>query len=214
MTELRVISNERVSEQTFKLRVERPAGPIKAGQCFSVGTRGLAVNREYSMYSGADDSYLDFLIREIVGGVVTPRLGACRAGDVVEVFGPFGDFCIPETEVEATSYVFIATGTGIAPFHSFVRTFDNLNFTLFHGVRLESECYEASSYPAERYLPAISRPVDGRKSVWVTNLLETAELNPEAKYYLCGNRMMITDVITLLRRRGVPGGNLYTESFF
>lgn len=213
MESFRVLENVRLSESTFRLRTERPNVPIKAGQCFSVGTRELGINREYSMYSAADDPYVDFLIREVEDGIVTPVLARCTPGDVVEIGGPYGDFCLPVSAVVDEPFVFVASGTGIAPFHSYVKSFPWLDYQLFHGVRFSDETYDSTSYSPERYHVAVSRPVTG-SGQRVTDLLASAELDLNSRFYLCGNRMMIVDAVRILRDRGVPGGRILMETFF
>ena len=209
-----MISNRRLSTNTYCLRTERPNVAIRAGQCFSVGTRDLGINREYSMYSAANDEFIDFLIRDIGDGIVSPRLGTCKPGDLVEIGGPYGDFCLPETRITDDVYVFIATGTGIAPFHSFVKTYPDLRYTLFHGVRHEDEMYDRKDYAQDSYKVAVSRPEDGNSGLRITETIRTTALDPRAVYYLCGNRQMITDAISILRDKGVPGGSIFTETFF
>lgn len=213
MDTLRVIANDRLSSATFRLRVERPSVGIRAGQCFSVGTKELKINREYSMYSAADDPFVDFLVREVDDGIVSPALGARQVGEYVEVGGPYGEFCLDEGKVGTTRFVFIASGTGIAPFHSFVRTFPELDYLLLHGVRHADEMYEAVDYAPERYIPCVTRPAEG-SGRRVTDVLGTLTLDPDAIYYLCGNRQMIVDAIQRLRDGGVPGGSIFTETFF
>lgn len=213
MDSFRVLENLRLSDQTYRLRTERPSTPIKAGQCFSVGTRDLAINREYSMYSAADDPFVDFLIREVDGGIVSPRLARCQPGEVVEIGGPYGDFCLNPDVIMQKEFVFLASGTGIAPFHSFVLTYPNLRYRIFHGIRTDKEQYESSTYAVGTYIPCISRP-DSGSGIRVPDRLRTENLNPDALYYLCGNRAMIIDTVTVLREKGVPGGSIYMETFF
>jgi len=213
MDSFEVLENVRLSSSTFRLRTERPQAAIRAGQCFSVGTKDLGINREYSMYSAADDPFVDFLIREVDDGIVTPALGRCQPGDLVEIGGPYGDFCLPVHAVAEDAFVFIASGTGIAPFHSYVKSFPWLDYQIFHGVRFDDETYESHEYAPERYHAAISRPKDG-PGQRVTELIASADLNLDARYYLCGNRMMIVDAVRILREKGVPGGRILMETFF
>lgn len=208
-----VLDNRRLSKNTFVLRTSRPDEEIKAGQCFSVGTSELAINREYSMYSAATDPFVDFLIREVDGGAVSSALARLDSGQEVEVGGPYGSFCLNDEQIHQRRYVFIASGTGIAPFASYVKTFPGLDYTLLHGVRFEEEQYDFRSYPENRYVPCISRPNSGR-SQRVTDVLSEMELHREDLYYLCGNRSMITDCVQILRDRRIPGGNVFMETFF
>jgi ferredoxin-NADP reductase len=60
----------------------------------------------------------------------------------------------------------------------------------------------------------VSQPESGEHGQRVTQLLETSLLPVDSLYYLCGNRMMITDAISILRHKGIPGGAIFTETFF
>ena len=187
---------------------------IRAGQCFSVGTRDLGINREYSMYSAAEDDFIDFLIREVPDGIISPRLASCKSGDLIEIGGPYGDFCLNESSVIADSYVFIATGTGIAPFHSFVQTYPDLKYQVFHGIRSETEKYDEDHYKPGSYIASVSQPQASIVGERLTSRLRSTERDVKSLYYLCGNRMMITDVIAILRNKGIPGSSIFTETFF
>lgn len=208
-----VISNRRVGPHAYVLRTTRSEAPIDAGQCFSVGTARLAINREYSMYSAESDPFVDFLIREVDGGVVSSTLASLDEGDEVEVGGPYGSFCLDKSQIASSHYVFIASGTGIAPFASYVKTYPGLNYTAIHGVRTEVELYDHEIYDHQSFIPCVSRP-DSGQARRVTDVLRTIDIDPNALFYLCGNRNMITDVVGILRERGIPGGQVFMETFF
>jgi len=210
-----VIDNERLSTSTFMLTVERPTAMIKAGQCFNVGTGVSGVNREYSMYSDANADFVQFLIREVDGGIVSTKLAEMKKGDTVELAGPYGEFCIENTIARGDEhYTFICTGTGIAPFRSFVQTYGSLNFELIHGIRHEEEQYHAKEYGRGRYTPCISRPANGANTQRVTDYIQRNTLNPNTTVYICGNRKMIAEVFELCRQQGISGSNIFTEVFF
>lgn len=212
-TDHRVEDVRWLSEETFIVRTERKEQHVRAGQCFSLGTRDAAINREYSIYSAEQDPYLEFLIRRVEGGAVSTALAHVKQGDVIQISGPYGSFCLSEHDIGNRSYVFVASGTGIAPFASFVKTYPDLDYSLFHGVRFETETYDKDLYGSNRYSACISRP-DAGDPVRVTQALQRIELSPGSLYYLCGNRNMITDTVTVLRDAGVPGGNIFMETFF
>lgn len=214
MKNYKILKIEHMAAGTFRLRTERPQVRIKAGQCFNVGVPGSGVNREYSMYSGADDPYLDFLIREVEGGYVSPALKKLKAGDSVEIDGPYGEFCLHGAVDGSRRYLFLASGTGIAPFHSFVQTYPELNYTLLHGIRHPQEQYHAQDYRPGAYVPCISKNAPDQPSMRVTDYLRQHPADPDAIVYLCGNRNMIIDVFEILRDQSVPGDNLFTEVFF
>jgi ferredoxin--NADP+ reductase len=207
-----VISNTPVGPASFILRVHRGDDPVRAGQCFSVGTADMAINREYSIYSGENDPYLEFFVRRVDDGILTPRLARLQKGDSVYVAGPFGAFCIDEPRRSAP-FVFVATGTGVAPFHSFIRSYPALDYRLYWGVRHESDLTVLSDYDEERVRTCVSRS-SSQPTEHVTDALAADELSASAFYYLCGNRSMIIDVTKQLRDKGVPGGNIFMETFF
>lgn len=165
------------------------------------------------MYSAEDDPFIDFLIRVVDQGAVSTALSHLQDGDDVEVGGPYGSFCLDQERIGDTSYVFIASGTGIAPFASYVKTYPNLDFKILHGVRYEEELYDRDMYNSERYVACVSRPKSGTGRR-VTEVLEAMTLDSGALFYLCGNRNMITDVVQILRDKGIPGGRIFMETFF
>lgn len=213
MKQYKVLEMEVLTDNTFKIRSERPDNDITAGQCFNVGVPGTSINREYSMYSGAMDPYLDFLIKEVKGGNVSTELRKLKPGDLIEIDGPYGEFCLKEPHREGQKYVFIGTGTGIAPFHSYTRTYDNLDYVIMHGIRHESEQFHRADYGEGRYIPCISRNSSG-KSWRVTDFLRENPIDESSIVYLCGNRNMIVDTFEILINQGIPGNNLFTEVFF
>lgn len=210
-----VLGRRDLSEFTFVLRTARGDLALLPGQCFSVGLNGLGLNREYSIYSGAGDAYLDFLIRRVPDGAVSTALAEVSVGDEVSVNGPFGSFVLDERAVSAgVPHVFIASGTGIAPFASFARSYPSLDYVLYHGVRFEVEQYDRDAYPPGRYIPCISQGTAPQRRRRVTDALRQAPLPDGARYYLCGNRAMIVDVTRALRERGIAGSSIFMETFF
>lgn len=214
MSSCRVLDIEHLTENTFKLRVERPKIKIISGQCFNVGIPGIGINREYSMYSSADSEYIDFLIRSVDDGLISKELQKLKTGDWVEVDGAYGEFCLKDPSNENLSYLFIATGTGIAPFHSFIKTYTNLNYNIVHGVRTEDECYDSENYKSDAYVSCISRPSGAHKPRRVTDYLFDLEIPKKTQVYICGNRNMIIDVFEILFTKGISSNQIVTEVFF
>lgn len=214
MANLRVLENRVLSPETFVLKTEKPNIEVRAGQCFSLGTSDLGINREYSIYSGADQPYLEFLIRKVPEGRVSHALSESHEGDIIQVGGPYGEFCLDESLIPNSRFIFFATGTGIAPFHSFSATYPSLNFEIHHGIRFLEEQYDRQRYPSGSYFPYISRPTDGQVGEYVTNGAAKLDLRESDVFYLCGNRNMINDIINVLRSKKVNGSSIFTETFF
>jgi len=210
----KVIEVRDISPTTFLLRLERNGFEFKPGQCVNLGVRGSGVNREYSSYSGINDPYLEFLVKEVKGGTVSPALHKAKPGDAIELHGPYGSFMIDPEKIGKANFVFVGTGTGIAPFHSFVKSFPELNYKVIIGARTVEDQYDFQDYDPERLICCVSREKWDGFSGRVTDYLKADKIDPTAIYYLCGNQNMIHDVYDLLRVEGVSGDNLFTEAFF
>jgi ferredoxin-NADP reductase len=150
----------------------------------------------------------------VEGGLVSPLLGKLERGGIVEISGPYGEFCLDVAGADRKKFLFIATGTGIAPFHSFVKTLPALDYTLLHGVRDSSEQYDRADYAKWRYVPCVSQPSDGQPSMRVTDYLRNHPVASGTFCYLCGNRSMIIEAFEILRGQGVSGDQITTEVFF
>lgn len=207
-----VLDIKKKTNETFCLKIDRPKVLIKAGQCFNVGLPGMDINREYSMYSDANAQYLEFLIRAVEGGIVSERLQQLNVGDQVEVDGPYGEFCIQPAHSDRR-FVFIASGTGVAPFHSFIKTYPDIDYQLIHGIRYDTEKYDESDYSRERYVPCISRSEMGPR-IRVDEYLREYPTHKDSLVYLCGNRNMIIDCVQILLDQGLGGDQIISEVFF
>lgn len=210
----KVIGIEHLTTHTFSIHIERNGLAFRAGQCVNIGLPNAGVNREYSSYSGEGDPELRFLIRAVEGGQVSTRLSQLQPGDFLEVDGPYGLFTISNPEDRTRQYVFVATGTGIAPFHCFVKSYPWIAYKIIHGTALGDECYNRADYAEGRYVHCVSREPAGDYHGRVTGYLREHPQPVDATYYLCGNRNMINEVYDILRERGVSGSNILTEVFF
>ena len=137
-----------------------------------------------------------------------------KTGDTIEIDGAYGLFTLQESKPEDKSYVFVATGTGIAPFHGFIRTKLDLNYKVLHGTRLIEENYEIGHYDRERYIHCVSQEKGGNFEGRVSDYLRQNPQGSDNHYYLCGNRNMANEVYDILREQGVSGSNIMTEVFF
>lgn len=203
-----------LTEYTFVIRLERKALKFTAGQRVIIGPAGDIDQREYSIYSGENDEFLEILVREVPDGNVSVKLKNCKPGELLQVNGPFGSFRIDPQDRQSGKFVFIATGTGISPFHSFIRSYPGLDYTLFHGVRYAGEAYGKDEYAAGRYRLCLSKDsYEGRKGR-VTKFLYSYKPESDTLFYLCGNSHMIYEVSHMLRAKDVKAENIITEVYF
>jgi len=203
-----------LTDSTFVVRFERNGMEFQTGQFVLVGNKGAVDRREYSVYSGEQDDYLEILVREIDGVKVSSKLKKLKAGDTIDVDGPFGFFKFDPKLFHSQEFLFIATGTGIRPFHSFVKTYPELNYKLVHGVRLASEAYDHNHFAKGKVILCTSGDAEGDFEGRVTDYLFLQDINAETNCFLCGNSEMIYEVFDILTGKGVPTSNIYSEVYF
>lgn len=205
-----------VSSSAFVLRFSREGLVYHAGQWVNLGLPRSRDQREYSLYSSPVDAFLEVLVKEIPEGTVSRALRRCRPGDTLEVDGPHGSFSLVEGTRASPRFLFVATGTGVSPFHCFVRNNPGLDYLLLHGVRDAAELYDSSSFAPARFIPCISRGrAEGNVFAGrVTSCLAEQPLETSRYCYLCGNSDMIYEAYAILRKRGVPHSHIFAEVYF
>jgi ferredoxin--NADP+ reductase/benzoate/toluate 1,2-dioxygenase reductase subunit len=135
-----------LTDSTYVLELERRGMEFEAGQHLLLGDSDSIHKREYSIYSGTNEEQLEVLIKEVEEGAVSKQLKKLPLGSFLEIEGPLGFFSIdPQLIREKRKFLFVASGTGIAPFHSMVKSISELDYTLLHGVRYSEEAYEKDS---------------------------------------------------------------------
>lgn len=209
----KVLGIRHLTDSAFVLQIEKKNFKFIPGQCVNIGLVNEAINREYSSYSSPNDDKLEFLIKTVEGGAVTPRLSKLKPGNKVSLDGAYGLFTLDEKKLNQ-KHILIATGTGIAPFHSFVKTYPKLDYQIIHGIRYANEQYDRKDYAKNRYVACVSREKGGDFSGRVTDYLKANKIDKRARYYLCGNSEMINDVYDILSEAGINGSNIVTEVFF
>ena len=202
-----------LTESVFVIRFERNGLVFKAGQYIKIGTPDHDERREYSVYSPESAAYLEVLVQLVDEASFSFRLSKLRSGDKLFVRGPFGAFNLEDTWKEDKN-IFIASGTGISPFHSMVLTFTELDYTLLHGVRNLNEGYERAVYPEARYIQCTSGEQGSEFYGRVTDYLSRYKPQSKAHYYLCGNSAMINEVWNLLKIADVPITSIHAEIYF
>jgi len=184
--------------------------------------------RAYSIASSSlERAYLEFYIVEVRSGALTPRLLALKEGDRLWV-GPklSGVFTLDQVAADR-NLVLIATGTGLAPYMSMLRTRLALEsgrrVAVVHGARLPRDLgYREELFHLQRdhanftYLPVVSRPAEageawtgatGRlQDFWRTRPLAAAwgaEPAPgDTDLFICGNPGMVEGMVDLLQADG------------
>lgn len=185
------------------------------------------IRRAYSIVSSPlQRDEIELFIALVEGGHFTPKLWALRPGSPLwldpHIHGKFTLAPIPRQ----ADLVMVATGTGIAPYISMLRTYANEHrwrrVAILHGVRQVADLgYRdeleaiARKHPNVSYIPTVTR--EPAHSSWtglrgrVSALLQTETfprltgwpLNPQQTHVmLCGNPEMIEDLVAHLRGLG------------
>lgn len=211
----KVIEIRNITESTYILRLERNGFEFKAGQYLVLNVPGESKAREYSIYSAEQDDFIELLIKEVNPGELSRELKYLKVGTKVLIAGPFGFFILKDEVIQKKQpVVFVATGTGISPFHSIILSNPDLDYRIIHGVRYKYEAYEKEHYTPERHQLCSSRENGIGFKGRVTDFLKTESINKKALYYLCGNSAMVDEVTDFLETQGLPAENIKTEVFF
>ena len=215
ITHSKVLGIMNLTESTYVLRLEKVNFEFKAGQYLVLNVPGEYKAREYSIYSPEDAPFIDLLIKEVDNGEVSKELKYMKVGTKVEITGPFGFFVLRDNQPgEISHYSFVATGTGISPFHSIILSNPGLDYEVIHGVRHGYEAYDSSDYQENRYHLCTSREHGENFYGRVTQYLKKKGIGKNSIFYICGNSGMVNEVTELLEQNGVSPENIRTEVFF
>jgi ferredoxin--NADP+ reductase len=212
MKSVKVIEVSPLASEVYLLKTEKPF-EFLPGQLINIWVNNFPP-RIYSIASGTDDDFLEILFDEKPGGEVTPLLKNLKRGDQIKISMPFGNF----TDNGSPAY-WIASGTGIAPFYSMVKSGIFENKILIHGGRTLQSFYfqeELISLFGEKYIRCCSAESDtgiyhGRLTTYLKN---QGNLPVDYKYYLCGSAEMVVDVRDILISKGIPYDRILAEIYF
>jgi ferredoxin--NADP+ reductase/benzoate/toluate 1,2-dioxygenase reductase subunit len=203
-----------LNESTYILKFSGGGMKFKPGQHINLGLKGSSEHREYSIYSSPDNPSIEVLIKQVDDGLVSQQLKNVKPGDELSVKGPYGFFLTDAKPRQGEKLLFIASGTGIAPFHSFILTYPRADYRLVHGIRNINETYEREHYKEGRYFACTSRGNKGDFNGRITDYLLAGLEEKADKVYLCGNSSMIYDAMDILRAQGYRHDQLFTEVYF
>lgn len=213
LTPQRITHSEEIATGVFLLHFKRNFN-FKAGQVIGIALEKEGPRRLYSICSGETESEIRILFNVIDEGYLTPRLCDLDEGDSIWITEPRGDFLY-----DPHPAIWIATGTGIAPFYSMLRSGKFDNKMLIHGERYLERFYfydEFSERMKDSYLRCCSGEEDnevfpGRVTDYLMN---TDTLPVEFKYYLCGRAEMVVEVRDILIERKIPFNHIISEIYF
>lgn len=209
-------------------RVEFKAGQFMQLEVPEYELTDEPVYRAYSMSGDpADQESVEFMIRLVPNGICTTYVHKLlKAGDKINLNGPYGEFFLRDTEREI---ICIAGGSGMAPIKSILldmkRRQINRRTRFFFGARTTKDLFLLDEMaalekdlPDFRFIPALSQPAP--EDNWsgdaglITDVVDRhLESGDNVEAYLCGSPGMIKACVEVLTRRGVPEALIYYDSF-
>jgi benzoate/toluate 1,2-dioxygenase reductase component len=218
-------SVERLSETTLAFTLES-AGTVGflPGQYVNLGLPGTGESRSYSFASAPGDERLAFLIRDIPGGRMSGFIREAQPGAAVEFTGPSGSFYLRDVR---RPVLFLAGGTGLAPFLSMLRQMAEKGTNgqpvhMVYGVTRDADLVEVetlerlkAAVPGFTYETVVADEGSGHpRKGYVTDHLDKGQLNGgEIDVYLCGPPPMVDAVRAWLKAQGVEPASFHTEKF-
>ena len=200
------------------------------GQFVSVIERveGKEVTRAYSIASPRDGNRFELCLNRVQDGIVSTYLFDLKPVYEVEIVEQLGYFTLRHPGRHS---VFIATGTGIAPFRSML--LDHMpktspRITLLFGVRYERgllyrDEFEnlQQQYDSFHFLPTVTRPSQtwsghvGRVQAHLDEALVIKSFEDQSTIdvYVCGLKEMVDDVRRELKARGFDRKQIIYEKY-
>ena len=208
----RLLNRRWLSHVTFELEFTKPASfSFTPGQRIQLFREEL--DREYSLVSTPLDDTITLCIRLVKGGKFSSALSTARKGEPFTFYGPLGYFMFVPSPRRA---IFVATGTGIAPFVAMSRS-GVKDFTLLHWVPDAQDLYYRDLFESVQcdYIPCLSKVIEegDRFGGRVTDYLSRVLPRSPYDFYLCGRGDMVRDVTHIVDEL-FPGSLLYTETFY
>ncbi|NKI18601.1 MULTISPECIES: 2Fe-2S iron-sulfur cluster-binding protein [Spongiibacter] len=195
---------------------------------------GESVQRSYSICSGINDAAMTIAVKRVEGGKFSNFANdALVAGAQIEVMPPQGNFCADISQGNRKNYLFIASGSGITPILSNIKSIldveSNSRLTLIYGNKRTTSIMfrDALSFLKNQYLTRfqwiniLSREdqgvdlLNGRIDNAKGRALGTQliDLKSYDEYYICGPESMISEVSRGLRGLGIEENSIRYELF-
>lgn len=200
----------------------------EASEEFKTPDPDKMIRRAYSVASSSKtNDYLEFYITLVHSGSLTPRLFELKIGDKIGVGKKLTGMFTLDKVSEEKNIVLVATGTGVAPYMSMLRSdalqHPNRKITVLHGASNSWDLGYSSELtllqsmsPKFKYIPTILFPEkeptkwkgDTRflQEMWKDDVVGKAwgeDITPEnTEVFLCGNPNMIEAMINAMADKG------------
>lgn len=228
----RLVGSRALSEFTKHLDFEVAAERFGfvPGQWLSLkhpNAQGEEITRAYSIASAPNGNRFALCLNRVQDGFMSNYLCDLAEGSELEAQGPYGNFILKPPLRET---LFIATGTGIAPYRSMLewlfadpsRHLDR-QFWLVFGSRTLADAYYheefvqlATQHPHFHYMPTLSRADSnwtGLRGYVQEHVKAIAESHSDMHAYICGLEKMVTANRELLKSLGWDRKSILYEKY-
>ena len=165
---------------------------------------------------------IEFVVKIIENGLGSTYLSNLKEGDNVEFQGPAGLFYLKQ---DIFPKIFVATGTGIAPMVSMIKSHlgeVNSKIKLVWGLRTKDDIYYldllqgmAQKYENFSYEIYLSREVGGgRVNIGIDKVLNDPEIDKiNMEFYISGDRNIVDSIRSYLIEKQILPENIKLEKF-
>jgi ferredoxin-NADP reductase len=230
----RLVRSTTLSEFTKHLEFEMKDAPrfgFVAGQWLSFKANmpdGEEITRAYSIASPPHgDNKFALCLNRVQDGFMSNFLCDMKEGEEINCQGPFGDFILRPPMRDT---IFVATGTGIAPFRSMLQWLlddearhHGKQLYLIFGNRTDRDIYYhneflrlAKDHPNFHYLPTLSRggaDWQGLRGYVQENVPAIAQGRSDMHAYICGLDKMVKANRDLLKSLGWDRKSILYEKY-
>ena len=184
---------------------------------------------QYSLASPRSQTNFKLLTQYIPSGEASEWVkNQLSTGDSIEYFGPLGNFLLHPPK-DTDQIIFLATGSGIAPFLSMIpELLTHHSFTkpivLYFGIRDQTDLiYQTElqlltqKHPNFKHHICLTQPDKswkGRKGRITKHLLHDYDNLSNTALYLCGSSSMIQEAKQIALEKDALPENLHHEKFW
>lgn len=231
-----VVSKEKISAKVYLVRFSVPETlTFVAGQTMMMYVTP-GVNRVMSISSSPYETGMIEMIHDVSpGGPGSQWTMGAKIGDTIQMMAPLGRFVLSET---ALSKVFVATGTGVAPYYSMLRQLlapiqsGSANsfqlsakpIALYWGLRYEADMFwqkefeemqkDVPEFTFSLSLSQASSSWSGKRGHVTEAVIKNIEIFRNSEFYLCGNKKMVREMTEQLLSNNIEKERIFSELFF
>jgi benzoate/toluate 1,2-dioxygenase reductase subunit len=218
-----VTSLEQVASEIMRLEVRVAEDLVfEPGQYVRINPTGTDVSRSYSMANAPGVNRLEFFIRTVPSGAFSQWLSGAKVGDRVGLSAPHGTFFLRN---EDRPRLFVAGGTGVAPFLSMLRSLATQpgvqRTTFVIGARTPGHLFALDELKRlgtqvagmDLKIAVEQDAGDTCHNGYPTDLITKLELEPSTRVYLCGPPPMVEAGRRAVEAAGLARADVLCERF-